>query len=208
MARLEPHIRSALNRGLEVTLVTPPISEVKSNPDYVGKVISVLRKQGAIVVHASGLHGNDIVIDENIHYTGSLNWTSHRGRDEIMHRTISSAFAKQILYYMQAKYIRKSAMHDDGTERLCPLCGNPTQVVNQRRQNNIWDSQAMKVGCSNKDCFSYLRDIDERPPFIDFLVANLMVKLSRRVKEEEEKYGNVQNTQRIVSQKRLLGDPG
>lgn len=208
-ARLEPHIRSALNRGVEITLVTPPIKEVKLNPDYVGKVISNLRRQGAIVVHASGLHGKDIVIDENIHYTGSLNWTSHRGRDEIMHRTVSSAFAKQVLTYMQSKYIRKSAIHDDGTPRLCPACGHLTQVVNQRRQTSTWDTQAMKVGCSNKDCFSYLRDIDERPPYIEIPRCNRDHKTKyRKVKRGRgEVWQCPKHPQDCITEKVVPGDP-
>jgi len=161
--RVQPLFSAALERGVEVTLVTPPPGEAE-NAEYVRKVIENLWALGAIVVPATGMHGKDIVIDERIHYTGSLNWPSHRGRSEIMHRTDSPRLAKLVLQYMQAKYIRMSAVHEDGTPRVCPRCGWRTQVVNQRRQRQ-WDYQPVKIGCTNPDCEGYLRDIDERAPF-------------------------------------------
>jgi hypothetical protein len=164
--RIQPLFSAALERGVEVTLVTPPLSEAE-NRQYVERAISNLRDLGAVVVPAAGLHGKDIVIDERIHYTGSLNWASHRGRLEIMHRTDSPTLAKLVLQYMQAKYIRAAAVHEDGTPRICPNCGGPTRVVNQRQQHRAWDFQPIKVGCANykeSDC-KYLRDVDEHPPF-------------------------------------------
>jgi len=164
--RVQPLFNAALSRQVEVTLITPPLKELESetNKEYVKKAIKNLRDLGAVVVSASGLHGKDIVIDERILYTGSLNWASHRGRTESMHRINSPAYAKLVLDYMQARYIRQSAVFEDGTPRVCPKDGWPIQVVNQRRQGR-WDFQSMKVGCTNPDCEGYLRDIDERPPF-------------------------------------------
>ena len=60
---------------MEVTLVTPPPAAA-DNKSYVEKAIRSLRQLGAVVMSATGLHGKDIVIDERIHYTGSLNWAS------------------------------------------------------------------------------------------------------------------------------------
>lgn len=164
--KIQPLLSGALARKVEVTLVTPPMSELENaaNPEYVKKAIANLRDLGAIVVPASGLHGKDVVIDERIHYTGSLNWASHRGRNEIMHRTDSPTLAKLVLQYMQARYIRTASTYEDGTPRACPLCGWPTQVVNLRKQTR-WDFQAMKIGCTNPKCEGYLRDINERAPF-------------------------------------------
>jgi hypothetical protein len=126
-----------------------------------------LRSLGAVVVPAIGLHGKDVVIDERIHYTGSLNWASHRGRDEIMHRTDSPSLAKLVLQYLQAKYIRSASAYEDGTPRICPFCGWPLQVINQKTQGKRkkYDFQAMKIGCTNPKCEGYLRDINERAPF-------------------------------------------
>lgn len=164
--RIQPMFSAALARGVEVTLVTPPLSEAEK-PEYVEKAIRNLRDQGAVVISASGLHGKDIILDERIHYTGSLNWASSRGRMEIMHRTDSPALARLVLKYLQAKHIRSAAVHEDGQPRVCPNCGCPTQVVNQRQQHGLWDFQAMKVGCANSECRNYLRNIDERPPLRD-----------------------------------------
>ncbi len=162
--RIQPFFSDALARGVEITLVTPPLAEAE-NRHYVEQAIRNLQKLGAIIVQASGLHGKDIVIDEKIHYTGSLNWASHRGRSEMMHRTASSTVGRKILQYMQAKYIRAASIHENGEPRNCPYCTWPIWIVNQKKQHFFWDFQAMKVGCTNPKCKKYLRNIDERPPF-------------------------------------------
>lgn len=162
--RIEPLFAAALARRIKVTIVTPPLAEAQ-NRSYVEKVITHLRNLGAVVVTASGVHGKDVIIDERIVYTGSMNWSSNRGRSEEIHRLFAPEYAKICLNLIQAKHIRQAAVHEDGTFRSCPICGHPTQVVNQRRQHSKWDHQAMKVGCTNPNCEGYLRDIDERPPF-------------------------------------------
>lgn len=164
--RIEPHIRAALARDVKVTLVTPPLSEAK-NRSYIEEAIKNLRDLGAVIVSSSGVHGKDVIIDEKLLYTGSMNWSSNRGRSEEVHRIHAPEYVKQCLQLMQAKHIRQAAIHEDGTPRVCPHpdCGWPIQIVNQRRQHGTWDFQAMKVGCTNPDCEGYLRNIDERAPF-------------------------------------------
>lgn len=162
--QVEPHIAAALSRGVEVTFVTPPIQEAK-NRAYVEGVVDHLRTLGAVIVHASGLHGKDVVIDKRVVYTGSLNWCSHRGASEIMHRTDSAPLATSVLQFMQARYWRQAAVHEDGTPRRCPKCGGPTQIVSQLRQPRRWDHQPLKVGCATPACRSYLVDLDQRTPF-------------------------------------------
>jgi len=166
--RVEPHLRAAVERGAELTLVTPPVAEAE-NPAYVEKTIQRLRDIGAVVIASSGLHGKDVVIDERILYTGSLNWASHRGRAEIMHRTEDSAVAKLVLDFIQAKHIRHAVMHQDGRPRTCPECGGPTHIVNQRIQSRFDSRQPIKVGCVQyqKTGCNYLRDVDERAPFVE-----------------------------------------
>lgn len=164
--QVEPLIRHALERGVEVTLVTPPPAEAE-NKSYVEKVMRSLRQLGAVVVSATGLHGKDIIIDGRVHYTGSLNWASHRGRAEIMHRTENPEYARTVLEYLQAKHIRTAAgqgIHP----RVCPKCHGPTRVVNVRELRK-WDKQPMKIGCADyqrKGC-KYLVNIDERAPFTE-----------------------------------------
>jgi hypothetical protein len=164
--RIQPLIGAALRRGVRVTLVTPPVAQAQ-NPSYVEAVVENLRQLGAVVVSASGVHGKDVIIDEKLIYTGSMNWSSNRGRSEEVHRIHAPQYAKLCLQLMQAKHIRQAAIHEDGSPRVCPHagCGWPLQVVNQRQQHGAWDFQAMKVGCTNPDCEGYLRNIDERPSF-------------------------------------------
>lgn len=180
---VEPLIRAALERQVQVTLVTPPPAESK-NRSYVEKATALLRQLGAVVVTSTGLHGKDIVIDARIHYTGSLNWASHRGRAEIMHRTDDPEWAKLVLDYLQARYIRE-ASRQGNRPRECPN-GRPLQVVNIRKMVP-WDKQPLKIGCAEyKECgCGYLADIDERPPFLEAPVC----RIDQRTKYRRRKAG-------------------
>ncbi len=81
--------------------------------------------------------------------------------------------------------MRGAVQYEDGSDRICPLCGCPVRIVNQRRQHGPWDNrQALKVGCTNKKCEGYLRDIDERPPFKQALSCQIDKKTRyRRIKK-------------------------
>lgn len=170
--KIQPLIQEALARKIKVTIITPPLDEAQNKP-YVENAIRNLRSLGAVVVSASGLHGKDIIIDEKIVYTGSMNWSSHRGRSEVIHRIEAPRYAKQCLDFLHAKYIRQASRNEDGSPRVCPLCGSPIQIINQRRQHFQWDHQSMKVGCTNPDCEGYLRNVDERPPFMERPVCKI-----------------------------------
>lgn len=206
--KIQPLFSAALNRKIAVTLVIPPLGEAE-NPSYVNAVVKNLREQGAVVIMASGLHGKDVIIDERIIYTGSMNWSSNRGRIETVHRLYAPKYAKQCLEYMQAKYIRRAAQHEDGTSRVCPRCGHPVQVVNQRRQHGKWDSQSMKVGCSNPECEGYLRDIDERPPFKNFPCCQLdgRTKYRKVRRGRGEVWQCPKHPKQCPTEKVVMGDP-
>lgn len=206
--KIEPLIRQALERGVEVTLVTPPASAAE-NKSYVEKVIRSLRQVGAVVVSATGLHGKDIVIDARIHYTGSLNWASHRGRSEIMHRTENSEYARMVLEYLQARHIRAAAQQGS-QPRTCPN-GHPVQVVNQAQSMRTWDKQPMKLGCAeyqNTDC-KYLVDIDQRAPFLAVPLCNLDHRTKyRRVKRGRgEVWECPKHPKECERFKSVMGDP-
>jgi hypothetical protein len=206
--RIQPLLAAALRRGVEVTLVTPPAKEA-SNRSYVLRAVKNLRELGAVVIASSGLHGKDVVIDGKIHYTGSLNWSSHRGRIEIMHRTEGAAFANSILEYLQARHIRNAAVYRDGSARTCPECGKAVHVVNQRKQSWHWDKQALKLACSNKDCQKYLRPIDERPPIQDAPTCSVDGKTRyRRVKRGRgEIWQCPKHPRQCPTEKVVPGDP-
>lgn len=207
--KVQPSLSNALRRGVAITLVTPPLSEVKLNPEYVKKAIQNLRELGAVVVHASGLHGKEIVIDDRIHYIGSLNWASHRGNNEIMHRIESEEWTKTASKYLQARYIRKAAIFDDGSIRTCPTCGEPTQVVNQRSQHGVWDNQAFKIGCSDPNCNKYLRPIDERPPyrFIPHCQVDMETKYRKVTRGRGQIWQCPKHQNQCRSEKVVPGDP-
>ncbi|MDD4051433.1 MAG: AAA domain-containing protein [candidate division Zixibacteria bacterium] len=205
---IEPLIRQALERGVEVTFVTPLPSEAE-NKTYVESVIRTLRQLGAIIVAATGLHGKDIIIDSRIHYTGSLNWASHRGRAEIMHRTVDSDYARTVLDYLQARHIR-AAVGQGAQPRTCPQ-GHPIHIVNQAQTMRPWDKQPIKVGCADyKDTgCKYLVDIDQRPPFIEPPLCNVDGRTKyRRVKRRRGEVWECPKHPRDCERfKVVLGDP-
>jgi hypothetical protein len=209
--KVQPWITAALQRGVAVTFVTPPLDEV-TNQTYVEKCVTNLRQLGAIVVPASGLHGKDIIIDESIYYTGSLNWASHRGNAEIMHRIVSPDHAKLVLQYLQARFIRAAAVDGDGHLRICPQCGGPIHIVNQRQQSGPWDGrQSLKIGCANYKTTGckYLRDVDERPPFREPPKCSVDGKTKyRRVRRGNyEVWQCPKHPQKCPRKKVVLGDP-
>ena len=163
--QVEPLFRAALERGVEVTLITPSATDATNNL-YVEKVTRALRQLGAVIVAATGLHGKDIIIDSRVLYTGSLNVASHRGTSEDVHRIDAPEYARTCLDFMQAEDIRR-ASRQGNQPRTCPK-GRSVQVVNIR-QMRPWDKQPMKIGCADyKECgCKYLVDIDQRPPFLE-----------------------------------------
>jgi len=207
--KIQPLFNAALARGVEITIVTPPLAEAK-NKSYVENVIMNLRSLGAVVMSASGLHGKDVIIDERIVYTGSMNWSSHRGRAEVIHRIDAPKYAKQCLEFLHAKHIRQAATNENGTPRVCPYCGFPIQIVNQRRQHFRWDFQAMKVGCTNPKCQGYLRDIDERPPFKKVPVCQMdgRTKYRRVRRGRGEIWQCPKHPKECPTEKVIPGDPG
>ena len=207
--RVEPLLKAALNRGIDVTIVTPPAEEA-SSPGYIRQVLNNLRRCGAVVATASGLHGKDVIIDERIVYTGSMNWASHRGRIEVIHRINAPAYAKRCLEFLQAKHLRRASVMSDGTPRTCPHCRQPTWIVNLRQQPE-WDLQPLKIGCTNKECAEgYLVPIDQRAPFaqwpvcqVDSLTRYRRVRRGRGEMWQCPKHPKVCPTDRVVP-----GDPG
>lgn len=182
--KIQPAFAAALQRKVEVTILVCPGTE-SANEAYVENVTRNLRSLGAIVISASGIHGKDVIIDEKILYTGSMNWSSHRGRLEVIHRIRAKKYIAQYLKSLQTKHIRTASVNQDGSARLCPLCGSAVRLVNQNRQYKEWDNQALKIGCVNPDCKGYLRDIDERPPFIKIPVC----EIDNRTKYQKTKKG-------------------
>ena len=206
--KIQPLFDAALKRDVKVTIITPPLTEVQ-NKSYVDRVIKNLRNLGAVVVSASGLHGKDVIIDERIVYTGSMNWSSHRGRLEIIHRIDAPQYAKQCLEFIQARHIRQSAFHEDGSPRTCPKCGFPIHIVNQRTQHGQWDFQPMKVGCTNPNCDGYLRNIDERPPFKNVPICQVdgRTKYRRVRRRKSEIWECPKHPKECPVEKVVPGDP-
>jgi hypothetical protein len=206
--KIQPLFNTALKRGVKVTIITPPLAEAQ-NKSYVENVIKNLRNLGAVVVSASGLHGKDVIIDERIVYTGSMNWSSHRGRLEVIHRIDAPQYAKQCLEFIQARHIRQSSFHEDGSPRTCPKCGFPVHIVNQRTQHGMWDFQSMKVGCTNPNCEGYLRNIDERPPFktVPLCQVDGRTKYRRIRRRRGELWECPKHPKECPSEKVVLGDP-
>ena len=160
--RVEPWFAEALRRGVKITFVVPELARAVDRT-YTSQVIRHLRSLGAVVVEAHGMHGKDLVIDDRVLYTGSLNWASSRGAADVMWRFDSGSAIGRFRDGIQAKFLRSVGERADGSPRSCPSCGLPLRLVNQGRPMQEWDRQPLKVVCSSgqQHCFA---PIDQRLP--------------------------------------------
>ena len=124
-------------------------------------------------------------------------------------RIESEEWAKTASKYLQTRYIRKAAVYENGGLRNCPKCGGPTHVVNQQKQHGTWDNQALKIGCSNPTCNSYLRSIDERPPFLEVPRCQIdgVTKYRKVVKGRGSVWQCPKHPKECTREKVVPGDP-
>ena len=160
--RVEPWFAGAIRRGVKVTIVVPEIARALDR-SYAESVYRHLGSLGAVVIEARGMHGKDIVIDDRVLYTGSLNWASNRGTAEVVWRIVSGMSPGRFRDGIQAKFLRSVAERADGDPRLCPLCEGRLRLVNVGRPLREWDKQPLKVACSSGQGH-YFAPLDERLP--------------------------------------------
>jgi len=152
LAQLEPQIRSAIERGVRVYVVTKSLSERgKRELAQYRMLEKTLTSWGVIVVHKQRMHEKLIFIDNDILWEGSLNPLSFSNTGEHMERRFSKKVFEE--YSRKLRLNELISEYDDGPP-ACPICSNEVVAREGRDDPYFWR-------CVKKDCYS--RSIDQPP---------------------------------------------
>jgi ribosomal protein S27AE len=146
-------LQSAINRGVEIYIVTKPYSEFKtSEQSSKHDCEKVLSDTGIGIIHKRKMHEKLVFIDSSILWTGSLNTLSFSDTQEVMERRQDeTVFAD---YAQQMSIESLVGVKDHGENKVCPVCGNEMLAAES-------DSGGIYWTCSKCD---YARNSDEPYP--------------------------------------------
>lgn len=157
LARAEPHLRAAVERGVDVYVITKAHGDRgKRELPNIRELEDALTRWGVIVIHKRRMHEKIVLIDGEIVWCGSLNTLSFSDTQEIMLR-----FRSQALHDDLSRALRLDDVvcvyeptADDGRAG-CPICEWPLDAAEGGR--------GPFLSCPNPDC-SYTRNLDAPPP--------------------------------------------
>ena len=152
LAQFEPQIRSSIEQGVRVYVVTKALCERSKRelPQY-RMLEAALTKWGVIVVHKQGMHEKLIFIDRNILWAGSLNPLSYSNTGEHMERRVSREVFDD---YARKLRLNELISEYDAGSPTCPICGSEVMAREGPDDPFFWR-------CVQKDC--YTRSIDQAP---------------------------------------------
>jgi len=158
LAQVEPQIRSAVERGVRVYVVTKALCERGKRELSQYRILErALTTWGVTVVHKQGMHEKLIFIDSNILWAGSLNPLSYSNTGEHMERRVSRGVFND--YVQKLRLNELISEYNDGSP-TCPICGNEVVAREGPEDPFYWR-------CIIKDC--YTRSIDQ-PPLKDGVI--------------------------------------
>lgn len=152
VAHLHPLLISAVERGVDVFVVTKTHSERSKGdlPSY-RQIESSLEQWGVHVIHKKGMHEKLIFIDDEIIWSGSLNPLSFSSTQEHMERRQNRHVVSDY-----TKTIRRQELVNEYRREphLCPICRSEMIASEGRDDPYFWR-------CIQDDCYS--RSIDDEP---------------------------------------------
>jgi hypothetical protein len=155
VASLEPNLRSAVERGVRVYLVTKTIGERSPGQRETSRQIEdALDRWGITVLHKFQMHEKLAFIDDEILWSGSLNSLSFSDTQEVMERRRSRTVASDY-----ARVLRLDALlgaHEANEDR-CPICGGELVAAESRLKGDPFYWR-----CLVPDCYS--RSLDQAAP--------------------------------------------
>jgi predicted nucleic acid-binding Zn-ribbon protein len=159
LAQFEPQIRSSIERGVRVYVVTKALCErSKRELSQYRMLETALTNWGVIVVHKQGMHEKLIFIDRNILWAGSLNPLSYSNTGEHMERRVSREVFDD---YARKLRLNELITEYDAGYPTCPICGN--EVVAREGPDDPFYWRCIIEGC-------YTRSIDQ-PPLKDGIIT-------------------------------------
>lgn len=161
ISSLLPQLQAAVERGVEVYVVTKALSERSRHELSTIKVIeNQLTQTGIAVIHKLRMHEKLVFVDEDVTWSGSLNPLSFSNTQEIMERRKSKTVLKD---YFQILRLHELLSAHGSPEGTCPICGNEMIAAEGADQPYYWR-------CVNDECFT--RGVDQPYPFDGVLTCS------------------------------------
>jgi hypothetical protein len=157
---LELQLRAAMERGVNVYVVTKSKQERKKERNLYEMLEKSLAKWGVIIIHKRGMHEKLIFIDDDILWEGSLNPLSFSNTSEHMERRVSRTVVKDYAHNLRLSDL--VGEYEEGTP-TCPVCGKELIACEGRDDPFYW-----RCIDHNNGCF-YTRSIDQ-PPLKDGII--------------------------------------
>jgi len=135
VSRWMNHIRAALERGVQVRIVTKPGAEFGgASEDEVKETIDSLRALHIAVDLRGRMHEKVAIIDHRVTWHGSLNILSHRDTTESMLRIVGEKASGQLMDLITPPHRRRDKQRDtsESENPPCATCGGPTILQDGR----------------------------------------------------------------------------
>ena len=152
IGQLEPHLRAALERGVQIWVVTKSLQERDRSRAPYEAIEQALKSWGVRIVHKRNMHEKLVFIDDSVLWQGSLNPLSFSSTQEIMERRESRDIVRDYVRVLRLDDIIEP--HVRG-ETACPYCGSEVIASEGRGDPFYWR-------CVVDDC--YTRSIGEPMP--------------------------------------------
>src|SRR5262249_30963016 len=127
---LEPHLRAATARGVQIHLVTKTLEERPIGHRATTRELEgALTRWGVNVLHKFHMHDKLVFIDDDLLWSGSLNPLSFTDTQEVMERRASRAVVSDYARVLQLDTLL--AAHAAKEDR-CPVCAGELVAAESR----------------------------------------------------------------------------
>ena len=151
---LLPQLQAAVERNVEVFIITKALSERSSSElSTIRKIENQLTEIGVAIIHKLRMHEKLVFIDDDITWSGSLNPLSYSNTQEIMERRKSGAVLKDYFQILRLNDLLSARGNPEGR---CPICGEEMIAAEGSDQPYYWR-------CIKDKCFT--RGVDQPFPF-------------------------------------------
>jgi ssDNA-binding Zn-finger/Zn-ribbon topoisomerase 1 len=136
LSRWFPLFSECLQRGVKIRIITRSLDNQtgsEANKVELGDILPLLRQSGIVLEMRPLPHEKVIVIDDEIVWHGSLNMLSQNKSTELMTRTASISFAKEMLSMLARHDLKRTNDLLAAQLPVCPDCGSQTELRTGRK---------------------------------------------------------------------------